>query len=207
VPPPAINDASALCQHAAGEEITAVCCLASVTADENLIVTVTAQRGEEWFKLHMWHLPCTRQPWGPFGHVSRYATYRTPTEISLPCIGEPGVLVSICALPLTAASDAAFATYSTSCGRNSIKLWSRARKSVRMRLMEQGKLKTVTELRCESSTTKMIATVNSERHTLIAACGSYLELWNVTTGVYNKWKPVMTFDCIPLYRSFSNFLP
>jgi WD40 repeat protein len=51
----------------------------------------------------------------------------------------------------------------------------------------------VNEYKC---ITKQIAmALNEDKHTILAACNSHIELWNFDIGTYTQWQPGTCIDC------------
>jgi hypothetical protein len=195
---------SVVCKHADDEEITAVCCLQVYNIKKNddrtdrrermnVVVTATTARGTH--SLHVWHIRNSQAEFDEQGRQINPKTYTIDQPVYSVRAARPNAIKSICASE-TSLYNVDFATCSAETGpvahvdRGIIKPWSSREKQLAVSVThfrngnEDG-------LRCEASVSKVIITVNRYGYTLIAA--SYtaryigIELWNITTGTYNKW--------------------
>jgi WD40 repeat protein len=174
-----------------GEKITAVCARADKCDEVNtvlLAVTKTTVTGSvhnlRTFRIQHHEM------------VINATVGTTDDENATVVAAHPSPIMSMCAIPLGAVNAAAFVTcskgtrttVSTDGGHGLIRLWTSQTDAVPMMLKGDQ----VVELKCNASVTKVVATLNCEREVLIAACSSddcFIELWNVTTGIYGRWNP------------------
>jgi hypothetical protein len=85
-----------------------------------------------------------------------------------------GRIVSLCSLPKNHVSGAALASCESD---GTIKLWS---------LDGVEKVK----LQCDGAdAAQMIAVRSADGHTLLAACNTHIELWDINTNKHIKWQP------------------
>jgi WD40 repeat protein len=192
----AVGHGCTACLHVRGEAITAFCHLTTgLTELQNNVVTATTT-AEAVQSVHIWRIQCDPPRLDSRGLQSA-CVLRKPAEGA--ATRHRKEIISICAVPAGAAcsTDAAFVTCSKGDSTSNdvddgeIRLWTSQGTSVIMILRQGNSVEELEELKCKASVSKVIITVNKERHTLIAASytGSTagIELWNITSGTYETW--------------------
>jgi WD40 repeat protein len=183
----------AVCQHAEGAEITAVCCLRCTDNTNNVVITATTTKGiETLHSLHIWHMMYQQAEYDHDGKCIKPEACTVEERINPVAMRHPNAIISICAVPAGAPSNGAtFVTCSkgviATSARGTIKLWTVEGDALPMMVK---RIVSVQEIHCEASVSRVIITVNKQGHTLIACCAAGLagiQLWNITEGTENSW--------------------
>jgi WD40 repeat protein len=157
-------------------------------------VVVATTTAEGMHSLHVWQLQYELPEYDEDGRQIESETCKVKQHRKV-VSAHPNSITSICAVPEHTSywTDAAFVTCSKGSGtlnenhQGTIRLWTVDGDALPMKL-QNGEF--VEKLHCEASVLKVIVTTNYAGHTVIAACSTDFtgfELWNITTGTYERW--------------------